>query len=356
MSMKYWGPSLGVLALLLLYLLFWPIDIEPVAWTPPANPGFVGKYQSNKLLKHAEKLDVPSKGPEDVVFDQKGSPITGLHDGRIIRLSPQGDTYRTIANTGGRPLGLEGTPDGSLYVADARKGVLKLTQDGKLTQLTNSANGERFGFTNNLAVDSEGTVYFTDSSRRFGYGEVKPAVIAHRADGRLLKYNPDTEETDVLLRNLVFPNGVTLGRDNSTLYLNEMGTFRIIEVNTNSTPPDTSVLVDELPGFPDNINLGPDNRLWAGLANPRNSLLDTLGPYPFLRKVILRLPSILKPKPVRHGIVLSFSLNGSLLLNLQDSSGRTAYTASAVPYQEKLYIGSYREPHLMRYDLSQISQ
>lgn len=38
-------------------------------------------------------------------------------------------------------------------------------------------------------------------------------VFAAEDSGRLLKYNPNTKETTVLLKNLQFPNGLSLSKD-----------------------------------------------------------------------------------------------------------------------------------------------
>ena len=45
------------------------------------------------------------RGPEDVLVCADGSVLTGLEDGRILRLSPDLSTMAEIGNTDGRPLG-----------------------------------------------------------------------------------------------------------------------------------------------------------------------------------------------------------------------------------------------------------
>lgn len=46
-------------------------------------------------------------------------------------------------------------------------------------------------------------------------------VFSSEDSGRLLKYDPLTKETTVLLRGLQFPNGVSLSKDGSFLVLCE---------------------------------------------------------------------------------------------------------------------------------------
>jgi len=67
-----------------------------------------------------------------------------------------------------------------------------------------------------------------------------------------------------------------------------------------------AVLLDNLPGYPDNLMRGLDGRIWLGYAKPRNPTVDKLADKPFLRKVTLRLPRALwpVPRPYGHGTPL----------------------------------------------------
>ena len=87
---------LVLLALLLgfaAWLAFAPAPIDPVAWTPPANPGLTGPYAANEALKGATLASiVPGHGPEDVAQGPDGLLYTGLEDGSIVRLKADGST------------------------------------------------------------------------------------------------------------------------------------------------------------------------------------------------------------------------------------------------------------------------
>lgn len=69
----------------------------------------------------------------------------------------------------GRPLGLrfhKGT--GDLYIADAYLGLMKVGPEGGLaTSLVTEADGWPLRFTNDLDIDDDGNVYFTDSSSKY---------------------------------------------------------------------------------------------------------------------------------------------------------------------------------------------
>ena len=66
-------PLGGVVAVIAGYLLAWPIPIDPVAWTPPPNPGFTGRFAPNDALARVELLlEGVGTGPEDVARGPDG--------------------------------------------------------------------------------------------------------------------------------------------------------------------------------------------------------------------------------------------------------------------------------------------
>ena len=69
----------------------------------------------------------------------------------------------------GRPLGLRfNKKTGDLYIADAYFGLMKVGPEGGVaTSLTTEAEGVPLTFTNDLDIDDDGNVYFTDSSSQY---------------------------------------------------------------------------------------------------------------------------------------------------------------------------------------------
>ena len=94
--------------ILILYLVAWPIPIDPVAWTPPPAPELKGKYAINDYLSSVNIIRTEeSFGPEDVDMDEQGRIYGGFEDGKIIRFSAKGESMGVFADTKGRPLGLD---------------------------------------------------------------------------------------------------------------------------------------------------------------------------------------------------------------------------------------------------------
>ena len=101
-----------------------------------------------------------------------------------------------------------------------------------------------------------------------------------------------------------------------------------------------TVLVDNLPGYPDNLMRSDAGRLWVGLTKPRSHLIDQLSGQPFVRSVVLRLPRFTWPVPKAYGHVIAFDDNGKVLDDLQDPSGAYPETTSVNEVDGKLFIQS----------------
>jgi sugar lactone lactonase YvrE len=280
-------------------------------------------------------IELDATGPEDVVVDADGWIVTGVGDGRILRVSPDGQEVRTVADTGGRPLGIELHPHGGLVVCDVRRGLLRVTPSGEVLEL---AQGMRF--CNNASVGPDGTIYFTDSSRRFGLEHFRADILEHSGTGRLLRRSPDGR-VEVLLDGLQFANGVALAPDGRWVAVAQTGAYSVTRLWVSGPRAGTTEeLVPNLPGFPDNIAFGEDGLLWITLASPRNPLVDRLAPLPLLRKVVWALPDALQPAPAHTVWVLAVDSDGRLVHDFQGKHDRFHMTTGVRQHGDSVYMGS----------------
>ena len=341
-----------LLALAAAYLTMWPVPIAPVAWSPPPSPGFTGPYAlNNDLVASQRLLEGFGIGPEDVAFDSGGSLYTGLQDGTIVRSSVTGEDAAVFADTGGRPLGMTFDDRGRLIVADAFRGLLAVRPDGTVSILATGANGVLFGFADDLDIAPDGTVYMSDASTKFGYGADVHDLMEHGGRGRLVAHDPKTGSTEVVMDGLQFANGVTVAPDGAFVLVAETGAYRIRRLWLEGPLAGSNdVFIDNLPGFPDNINFTDRSTVWVALPSPRLAVADALAPRPFLRKVVMRLPEALQPAPVRHGFVVELDGDGRPLRSLQDPSGEVALVTSVMERDRLLYLGSYKETSLVVVD------
>jgi sugar lactone lactonase YvrE len=348
----------ALLALVVFYLLLWPVPISPQAWNPPPAPPLSGPYEQNSKLAQVLRLGIvpPDKGfaPEDVAIDAEDRIYAGFHDGRILRLNGEDGHWEPFSDTHGRPLGLVFDSSGNLIVADAKKGLLSVARDGLVTVLTTAADGVAFGCTNDLDVAADGTIYFTDASSKYPLTNFTADLLEHRGNGRFLAYDPKTKTTRTLLRDLCFANGVAVSPDQSFVLVVETGTYQVHRFWLKGTKQGQSdTFIDNLPGFPDGISSNGKGKFWLALVTPRDAMLDKMLPRPFLRKMVARMPKILQPAPKRYSFVLGLDVNGKVVDNLQDgSSGCYAEIANAVEHNGALYFGSIGESTVGRYRLN----
>ncbi len=341
------------------YLVMAPVPIDPQAWEAPPDPGYSGPHARNERLAGFEYLPIGERhGPEDVVVNSRGQVFVGTEDGAILRSSADGLRMEEFAHTGGRPLGLALDFAGRLIVADAALGLLRVSGSGRVRPLIAEIDGEPLGFTNNVDIAADGKIYFTDVSAKFRVSEVGAPYAAslldlmeHGGHGRLFEYDPPSGTLSVLVDGLQFANGVAVSHDGSSLLVNETGAYRVLRVGRLGADRGlVEVVIDNLPGFPDNLTRGFDGRYWLGLVAPRNALLDRMAPYPGLRKVVQRLPAALRPKARPYGHLIAIDDFGRVVLDLQSSSGEYSMVTAAAESATHLYVASLTAPRLGRID------
>lgn len=93
------------------------------------------------------------------------------------------------------------------------QGLLKVSKSGEIKLLTESAEGQNFRLTDGVDIGDDGTIYFTDASHKYNFHQVSFDFLEGRPYGRFMSYNPSTLQTNVLLNDLYFPNGVAVSPD-----------------------------------------------------------------------------------------------------------------------------------------------
>jgi len=281
-------------------------------------------------------IEVPGHGAEDVVVAADGAVFTGTEDGVIHRIGP-GGRVEPVADTGGRPLGLELLPGGRLLVCDARRGLLAV--DPSSGVIEDLAGGMRF--CNNAAVAADGTVYFSDSSTVHPIDEWKAEMVEVTRTGRLLRRTPDGAVT-VLRDGLAFANGVALAGDESFVAVAETAA-RAVARHWLTGRDD--FLVTDLPGYPDNIARGSDGLIWVSLASPADPVVERLQRAPlWLRRQVTRIPQRLQPAPKRTVRVQAYADDGRLVRDLTADSTGFHMVTGVREHHGSIWLGSLHEP------------
>ena len=254
------------------------------------------------------------------------------------------NTDGIFSNTKGRPLGMAFDAEGNLIIADAIQGLISIDINGTINILSRKSDSDNIplNFVDDLDIASDGKIYFSDASSKYGYGSDRLELFEHTPNGRLLVFDPITQKTTTLLSGLYFANGVALSSDESFVLVNETLMYRIQKYWLKGDKAGTSeIFIENLPGFPDNVSSNEEGIFWVALFNPRNNFVEMSSNKPFLRKIVFRLPELLQPQPINHSFVLGLNENGKVVHNLQYQANE-AYSpiTSVKQYNDILYFGS----------------
>ncbi|MCX8952269.1 SMP-30/gluconolactonase/LRE family protein [Ruegeria sp. NA] len=340
----------AIVLLGLAYLLFWPVPVIPVAVEMPEDAGFTGDFAENTALDAAQLIRLPDgeTGPEDIAILPDGAVYTTSRSGTLYRID--GAEPVVVDQLGGRPLGLRAGPDGALYIADSFRGVMRWIGSGTLESVVADIDGAPVVYANQLDVAQDGTIYFSNSSDRFDpetMGGTKPTsvlTIWEQSDtGYVARHTPDGR-TEKIATGFVYTNGIALSPDTDFLLIAETGRARVHKLWLSGPKAgQQEVLLDNLPGYPDNLEAQGDGTYWMAFASPRVPS-EALMPYPFLRKVIWRLGPAVRPAPIHRGMLVQFDGEGTILRTLQDPQGRIGITTGGRIVGDQFYVMTLDSP------------
>jgi sugar lactone lactonase YvrE len=339
-----------VIFLIAAYLLFWPTPVEPISWNAPVDKGFTGDFAENDDMTPMSLVSIDDDyGPEDIAVNSKGQVFVSLHSGVIAKLEASRTKFTPWVNTKGRPLGIEFDVSDNLLVADAYNGLLSIDPSGEITVLADKADDIPILYADDVDVSSRsGKIYFSDASTRFGAKESGGTLegslldlMEHSLSGRVIEYDPKSRRVRAILDGLSFANGIAVSHDEKSILINETGEYRVLRYWIEGDKKGIlEVVIDNLPGFPDNIAKAESGGYWLGLASPRSSALDKLSASPNMRKLVQRLPSFMRPKAKAYGHIVKINEQGDVVQSLQDPSGSYPLTTGAVETNGSLIISS----------------
>jgi sugar lactone lactonase YvrE len=306
-------------------------------------------------------IPVRAPGAEDVVValegPDEGAVFSGTADGLVHRISHDGRTVGRVADTGGRPLGIEWMPDGRLLVCDAHRGLLTVDpRGGSVEVLATEVDGTPMVFCNNAAIASDGTVWFSDSSTVHPIERWKADLVELTRTGRLLRRSTDGT-VEVVLDGLAFANGVALAADESWVAVAETATRTVARHwITGDRAGQRDLFLTDLPGFPDNIARGSDGLLWVTIASPRDPLVERLQSGPmWVRKGVTRMPAALQPAPKRTIRVQAYDDSGALVRDVSverpEDVARYHVVTGVREHDGRVWMGSLEEPAVAVLDL-----
>lgn len=165
-----------------------------------------------------ERVAGPFTFTEGPVWTGEALLFTDIRNSRIMSYSPNTGAcveYRTETNEAN---GLTLDRAGRLYVAEGGgRRVARYNVDGSRTTIVDRYEGKRLNSPNDLIVDSQGRIWFTDPR----YGSRDGVDLDHDSVYRADPHGDDSWSITRLTFDTTRPNGLVLSPDERTLYVAE---------------------------------------------------------------------------------------------------------------------------------------
>lgn len=307
-------------------------------------PGVEGRHLANDApsLDFLHPTNRSSHLPP--VFEKVVTGIPGIEgplvtkDGRLFVVQPSGGLILEIgaggektvlANTGGIPAGLQLHIDGSIWVADMKLGILRVTLDGKVTREVATFEGRPIRGCNDCSFDSRGNLYFTAPAGSSGDNPVGE-LFCRLTTGEVLRLD----------QGFAFCNGLAVSGDDTLLVVAE--TFTKLLHGYRLGAPGAVIekfLFGTLPGDhrggPDGIDFDAEGRLIA--TNLGAGHLEVFAPDGTLERRVLL--------PFEHPSNVHFEGPGSRTLLITEHTNHALWKTEW-PCAGQLQFGWRREPEI----------
>jgi len=322
-------------------------------------------YALNDRLDKVELIGLGQlDGAEDVIFDRDDHLYCGDRLGNIVRFeAPHYAHGKIFAHIGGHPLGLAFDRAETLYVCVGGMGLYKVFPDGKVEKATDQTNRSPFSIVDDsrmrlpddLDIAPDGRVFFSEATVRYDMETWPADAIESRGSGRIICFDPQKNTTRTVLRNLIFPNGICAETGGQSLLFAESWACRISRY-WFAGPKEGQVerVLENLPGYPDNINRASDGNYWMALLGMRSPALDLALRMPsFRRRMALEVaPDEWLYPNINTGCVVKFSADGKVVETLWDRRGENhPMITSMREHRGQLYLGGILNNRIGRYTL-----
>jgi ribose transport system permease protein len=339
--------------------------VLPLSPAPSIKRGSGSPYQQNDRLVGAEAIGLDQvEGPEDVILDRQDRLYGSTRDGNIIRFSGKRFEKREVfAHIGGRPYGMQFDKDENLIVCVGGMGVYGVKPSGEVFKVADETSrswtklndDSRIRMADDLDIAPDGKIYFSDCTTRYEASNYPLEVVEGRPNGRVLCYDPATGTTSKLIKSFYFPNGVCIAHDGWSVLIASTTDCRVYRHwLAGPSSGTTQILIDEVPGNPDNINRASDGNYWLALVGIRTPSFDlSMRKAAFRRRMAKQVPldEWLGPN-LNYGCVVKFDEAGNILETFWDPTGTSHASVTSIrEHKGYLYLGGIENNRIGRIKL-----
>lgn len=332
---------------------------------PSTAPDSGTPFAQNDKLADVEEIGVGEiEAPEDVLLDRHDNLFAGSRHGDIIRFFPPDyKKWEVYAHIGGQPLGMAFDKQDNLYICIGGMGLYRVTPDRKVEKATDETNrswtsvndDSRLRLADDLDIADDGRIFFSEATIRYEMHEWPVDGLEARGNGRIICYDPNTNKTHTVIDKLKFPNGVCIASDGqSFLFAETWGCTVKRHYFDGPKKGQTEMVMDNLPGYPDNINLASDGNYWLAMVGMRCPALDLAWRMPAFRKRMAKRVPVdewLFPN-INTGCVIKFNEKGEVLESFWDLGGKNhPMITSMREHKGYLYLGGIMNNRIGKYRL-----
>lgn len=335
---------------------------------PPAascSTSGVGVWALNNRLRDVTLIGLGRiEAPEDVILDRRDNLYAGSRHGDVMKFfAPDYQRMEVFAHIGGQPLGMAFDREDRLHVCIGGMGLYRITTAGVVERVTDETNrslrsindDSRLRLADDLDIADDGRIFFSEATTRYEMDEWPVDGLEARGNGRIVCFDPRDGTTRTVLRDLKFPNGIAIASDGqSILFAETWGCCIKRYWFDGPRVGQVMTVLDNLPGYPDNINLASDGNYWLALVGMRCPAYDLAMRMPgFRKRMAKRVPvdEWLFPN-INTGCVLKFSEAGEVLETLWDLGGvNHPMITSMREHRGHLYLGGIANNRIGRLKL-----
>jgi gluconolactonase len=181
---------------------------------------------------------------------------------RIYGLAADG-RVATLREPSGNSNGLTRDREERLIACEhGNRRVTRTEADGLVTVLAETFRGKKLNGPNDLIVNSDGAIYFTDPA----YG-ISPGAQEQEVEG-VYRLSPDGRELTLVADDFARPNGLAFSPDERNLYIDDSKRrhIRVFSVAGDGSLSGGSVFHDmnvSTPGAPDGMKVDLDGRIYC---------------------------------------------------------------------------------------------
>lgn len=320
---------------------------------PSTAEGSGSDFAVNDKLHDARPIGLGAlDGPEDMIFDKDDNMYCGSRHGDIIRLfAPDYERWEVFAHIGGHPLGMAFDKAGNLYSCVGGMGLFRITPAGEVSKLSDETNrsllsvidDSRLRLADDLDIAPDGRVFFSEATIRYEMYDWMIDGLEARGNGRIICYDPRDGSSRTVLPRLQLPNGICVEKDGQSLLFAETWGCRITRWYFDGPKKgQREVIIENLPGYPDNINRASDGNYWCALCGMRSPVFDLALRMPgFRRRMVQKVgrDNWLYPN-MNTGCVIKFDASGKILEVLWDRAGENHPMITSIrEHKGYLYLG-----------------